>query len=330
MAQELTLVSALLLGFFGSTHCVAMCGGIVAALNQALPEPRPAAAFHAFRPLGDHVVYSLGRVASYTTAGALAGSLGFVLVEALGPSGAIALRAGFGLLLVALGAALAGWWTGVSRIESIATHLWDRVSPLMRHFQPADRAWKLLVLGEIWGWLPCGLVYGVLAGAAASGSALRGALLMAAFGAGTLPTLLAAGAFALQLRRVTARTGVRWAAGGLVVAFGVWTLAGMFVVSDSGHGAGHGAGESHFEHRAPDGASSHGDGAQRLPADLRAATRRPTPVPSSASGERAGTEANGTLAANETGSTRKRSTVQSKLVSSNRTRSRSVHTTRSS
>jgi hypothetical protein len=248
MAHELTLASALLLGFFGSTHCLAMCGGIVAALNQVLPEPRAGNAFRAFRPLAGHAVYSLGRIASYSLAGALAGALGFVLAEALGPSGSIALRAGFGLLLVVLGASLAGWWNGAARIEALGTRLWDRVSPLMRHFQPADRAWKLLALGAIWGWLPCGLVYGALAGAAASGSARRGALLMAAFGAGTLPTLLAAGAFALQLRRVAARSGVRWVAGGLVVAFGVWTLAGALLVSHSGHDPGHGAGESRLHH----------------------------------------------------------------------------------
>jgi len=253
MAHELTLASALLLGFFGSSHCIAMCGGIVAALNLALPDARAGNTVHALQPLRGHIVYSLGRIASYTAAGGLAGALGFVVAEALGPSGSVALRATFGLLLVVLGSYLAGWWNGAARIEALGTRLWNRVSPLMRHFQPADRPWKLLALGAIWGWLPCGLVYGTLAGAAASGSALRGGLLMAAFGAGTLPALLTAGAFAVQLRRFTARTSVRWIAGGLVVVFGVWILAGAVFTSHAGHDSTDGAGGSHFEQPAPQG-----------------------------------------------------------------------------
>ena len=43
----------------------------------------------------------------------------------------------------------------------------------------------------IWGWLPCGLVYSTLTWALASGTAISGAVIMAGFGLGTLPALLA-------------------------------------------------------------------------------------------------------------------------------------------
>ena len=54
--------------------------------------------------------------------------------------------------------------------------------------------------GLAWGWLPCGLVYGALLAAVFAGGAAQGALAMAAFGAGTLPWLLAAGVAAARLR----------------------------------------------------------------------------------------------------------------------------------
>ena len=55
------------------------------------------------------------------------------------------------------------------------------------------------LLGVVWGWLPCGLVYSVLVWALSAGSAVGGGLLMASFGVGTLPTLLALGAAAARL-----------------------------------------------------------------------------------------------------------------------------------
>jgi len=79
--------------------------------------------------------------------------------------------------------------------------------------------------GAVWGWLPCGLVYGALAAAAASGDPARGAIGMAAFGLGTLPCLLAAGAAASRLRAWLSARAFRLAAGGLVLGFGVWGIA---------------------------------------------------------------------------------------------------------
>ena len=80
-------------------------------------------------------------------------------------------------------------------------------------------------LGLLWGWLPCGLVYGILATALLSGNALDGAAILAAFGVGTVPNLLLAG---FAMRGVAARLQmrpVRMTAGALVLGFGVYGLA---------------------------------------------------------------------------------------------------------
>ncbi|MDY0050845.1 MAG: sulfite exporter TauE/SafE family protein, partial [Halothiobacillaceae bacterium] len=87
---------------------------------------------------------------------------------------------------------------------------------------------QAFLLGFLWGWLPCGLVYSVLIWAMAAGGPAEGALLLLGFGLGTLPNLLLMGVFAVQLGRFMRKAWVRATGGGLVVLFGVYTLALSF------------------------------------------------------------------------------------------------------
>jgi sulfite exporter TauE/SafE len=80
------------------------------------------------------------------------------------------------------------------------------------------------MVGLVWGWLPCGLVYSVLIWAISAGSALEGGLLMLSFGLGTLPMLLAMGAFATNLARFVRNPWVRYSAGALVICFGLYQI----------------------------------------------------------------------------------------------------------
>ena len=79
----------------------------------------------------------------------------------------------------------------------------------------------------LWGWLPCGLVYSALATALSSGSPQRGALLMLAFGLGTLPNLLLAGIVLARLNEFVRRPAVRVISGVLVMGFGLYGLLGV-------------------------------------------------------------------------------------------------------
>jgi hypothetical protein len=76
----------------------------------------------------------------------------------------------------------------------------------------------------LWGWLPCGLVYSALTTALAAGSMVKGALLMFAFGLGTLPNLLLAGLLLVRFRRFAQARATRIASGELVLAFGAYGL----------------------------------------------------------------------------------------------------------
>ena len=224
------LASALILGLLGGGHCIGMCGGLMGALTLAIP------AAQRQRRLGLLLAYNFGRIASYTVAGLLVGAAGWAVAS--GPAATV-LRGIAGLLLITMGLYLAGWWSGLTRIEGLGRILWRRIEPLARGLLPVRNAPRALLLGALWGWLPCGLVYSTLLWAVSQGDAIDSALLMLAFGLGTLPVLLATGLAAERLTALLRRRGVRIAGGLLVVLFGLWTLPGPHQAWLMGHGGGH-------------------------------------------------------------------------------------------
>lgn len=211
------LAAALAIGFFGSSHCIGMCGGISGALGMAVPGQKPAWP----KLLG----YSAGRVASYTLMGLLVGLLGAYLSQDLATTLA-PLRIIAGLMLIAMALYLANWWRGLVWLEKGGSYLWRYIQPLSRPLLPVRSTPQALALGALWGWLPCGLVYSALTFALAQGSGPEAALAMAAFGLGTVPAVLASGAAAAQLRSLVQRPGVRLSMALLVLLFGIWTLWG--------------------------------------------------------------------------------------------------------
>lgn len=177
--MHLPVLTALVIGFLGSTHCVGMCGGIVGALNAGLPERQ---SLSWYSQLSYHLLYNAGRILSYVIAGSLAGLAGaqpgklpFDLVLPVGSVIA-------GLFMVALGIFLAGWWPAFARIERLGQFAWKYIQPLGNKFLPVKSPLHALGLGLIWGWLPCGLVYSALALALLSASPEQGALLMLEIG----------------------------------------------------------------------------------------------------------------------------------------------------
>ncbi|WP_437880527.1 sulfite exporter TauE/SafE family protein [Pseudomonas sp. LRF_L74] len=211
------LVSAMILGLLGGGHCIGMCGGLMGALTLAIPPEQRA------RRLRLLLAYNLGRVLSYALAGLLIGLAGWAL--AASPAVTV-LRVIAALLLIAMGLYLAGWWSGLTRIEGIGRHLWRHLQPVASRLMPVSSVPRALLLGAVWGWLPCGLVYSTLLWAGSQGSASQGALLMLAFGLGTWPVLLTAGLATDRLGAFLRRRGVRMAGGILVILFGLWTLPG--------------------------------------------------------------------------------------------------------
>ncbi len=210
-------LAVFLVGLLGGVHCAGMCGGIVSALTVQMPGTKPAWTIH--------LAYNLGRIASYSVAGAImgaVGSYGLLLNGALPVQ--MTLYVAANLMMVALGLYLTGLTQALAFTERAGHWLWRRVQPATRRFLPVRGVAQALPLGMLWGWLPCGLVYSVLAMTLLSGSAARGAGTMLAFGLGTLPNLMLAGLLLARFRHVIQGRALRLASGLLVLGFGVWGL----------------------------------------------------------------------------------------------------------
>ncbi|TSA12584.1 MAG: sulfite exporter TauE/SafE family protein [Betaproteobacteria bacterium] len=216
--MEAGLAAAFVIGLLGGVHCAGMCGGIVGALTVQTPRLQ--------RAWKLHLAYSAGRITSYAAAGAIMGLIGGagLLFNQILPV-QLLLYVLANLVLISLGLYLAGIGNQLTRLEGLGAALWRRVRPYSSKVLPADTVTKAFALGTLWGWLPCGLVYSLLATALLSGSAAGGAAVMLAFGLGTLPNLLLAGMAFKRLRDVTSNRRLRLAAGVLVAGFGVVGLA---------------------------------------------------------------------------------------------------------
>jgi sulfite exporter TauE/SafE len=199
--EPLTLGMAFIAGIMGSGHCVGMCGGLA-----LLPT---AAARESAGRLPLLLGYNGFRLVSYALLGAGVGATGAAIGKLLDVS----------------------WWSlllGDPRFalaERLGGRLWKRISPLAMRLNASGGRWRMPGLGLLWGLLPCGLVYSMLLATSVSGSAVQGAGLMLAFGAGTLPSMLGMGylgqAGLAHLRKPT----LRRVAGAVLIVGGIWLAA---------------------------------------------------------------------------------------------------------
>lgn len=199
-----------LAGLLGSAHCVGMCGGFALAIGAHAPGWT--------ENLLRQGVYTFGRVFTYAWLGMLAGYGGSQLhnVSDLLPA-VLAIVAGLFLIyqgLVTTGVVKPGVVTG--NAPCLAGSMFGS---LLR----GSRRTHVLLAGIVTGFLPCGLLYGMLATAGSSSNLYFGALLMATFGLGTMPVMVLTGTSG-SLLGIAGRKRLFWLAGWCVVVTGLITL----------------------------------------------------------------------------------------------------------
>ena len=202
--------SAFLIAFLGGSHCVMMCGGIVSAISMQQPGMPPSFKRSLF--------YNLGRISSYTLAGLIFGGIGFAVLQIADIKPLqMGLAVFAALILLLLGLYIAGWLNWIIKVEQLGSVFWRWIQPFGKRWLPIQKDSHAFMVGMIWGWLPCGLVYSVLIWALSSGSAFNGAMIMLAFGLGTLPNLLAMGVFANKLSELAQKNWLRKTAGVFII-----------------------------------------------------------------------------------------------------------------
>lgn len=177
------IFSALAVGFFGSAHCIGMCGPIAIAL----PVPQS----NVFNFVAGRVLYNLGRIFTYSFLGALFGLLGSRIVIA-GFQQFTTIILGVIIILVAVTPfRYKAKITQHKLVRKISSPIKSGIGELFKQ----GTVPSMFLIGVLNGFLPCGLVYIAIAGAIASGDAVSGMMYMTLFGLGTFPVMFAATIF---------------------------------------------------------------------------------------------------------------------------------------
>ena len=233
VAEIPVLITAFTAGLLGSVHCFGMCGGIAGSAGMLLA-PGQTTKSGVF---AGAFLFNLGRITSYVLIGALLAAATSGAGAALGlPSWGFWLRLITACLILLIGLQYLTGHPFLAYLERFGGHIWSRITPLVSKTAKLSRPLAALTLGLCWGLLPCGLVYTMLFTAAASGSALSGGLVMTAFGAGTLPSMLGLSLLSGSLAPLMRDPWFRRFAGAGLILLAAWSLTNLFSASThAGH-----------------------------------------------------------------------------------------------
>ena len=223
------LIAAFFMGFLGSPHCLGMCGGLVAAFSLSMKDVSAAKRHRLI------ATYHLGRLISYSILGLVAGIIGVAILQPLMVGNSMP-RILLGLVLVFVGITMLGA-PFLNKLERLGMRFWQYLAPIRTKVFPLNTYPRALAAGLLWGYLPCGLVYGALLIAVVARDPLSGAALMFVFGLGTVPMLVATHETVGWLRERIGRLRLRQINGSLMIASGMAVILVPIVMANmhSGH-----------------------------------------------------------------------------------------------
>jgi len=211
----LSIISIAFLGSFG--HCIGMCGGIVLAYSTIKIEPKSSKVSQSTA----HLLYSLGRVFTYTVLGAIFGALGGVVTFSNTANGIMLIVAGLAMVLAGLSL------MGKIKFLTLVEHSFSS-SPfykdMFKRVLNSKSNFSFFALGMLNGLLPCGFVYFFAITAASTASPLYGALVMAIFGLSTIPAMFSLGFLASLSSATNFRNMMMSLSSFAVIIYGIYTL----------------------------------------------------------------------------------------------------------
>lgn len=228
--MTITVLSVVLLqGLGGFLHCPMMCGPFAIALGTGK------------KSFFVQLTYNLARTVSYSLLGFALGFTGdvmnrFFLDQAAGIVG--------GILLLYFG--LSYMFPGI--LPGANLHLPGKLMSSLRGKGDNQRGpfFAAILFGSVSGFLPCGLLYPAFALSLSTGGPVEGAVVMAVFGLGTIPSMLLTGLAGNYLTQKLAGKG-RYILGALVIAAGIFMIVTRLFFAGA-HNHGHDADHSDHMH----------------------------------------------------------------------------------
>jgi len=216
--DSIDLISIITVAFLGSVgHCIGMCGGIVIAYSSAKIDGKSSKVSQAIA----HLIYSFGRITTYSAMGAVFGAIGGVL--SFNNTAIATLTILAGIFMVLAGLSLVGKLNFLTKLEhSFFKAAWYQ--KLFKEIIQSKSLTSFYLLGLLNGLLPCGLVYFFAVTAASTGSPLWGAVVMFIFGLSTIPSLFTLGFFAGIFTKSNIRKTMMSLASIIVIVYGLYTI----------------------------------------------------------------------------------------------------------
>jgi len=216
--EAVSIVSIITIAFLGSFgHCIGMCGGIIIAYSSTKIDSD----WNKSKQMTAHLLYSFGRIFTYTILGAIFGFMGGVAMFNNLANGSLLIIAGIFMILTGL--SLSGKIKFLTLIEhSMSSSSWYK--KIFRELLQTKTLFSFFILGMVNGLLPCGLVYFFAVTAASTGNALYGAFVMLIFGLSTIPALFSLGFFVGIYKNGKFRTIMIKIVAVSVILFGIYTL----------------------------------------------------------------------------------------------------------
>jgi len=211
----LSIITIAFLGSFG--HCVGMCGGIVIAYSSTKVQQQ----WNKLEQSSAHILYSFGRVVTYSILGAIFGLIGSVVTFSNSANGILLFIAGTAMVLAGL--SLLGKLKFLTLIEhSVSKSSWYQTN--FKVLLASQTLFSFFLLGMLNGLLPCGFVYFFAITAASTADPLYGALVMAIFGLSTIPAMFSLGFFVGLFKQSALRNIMIKLAAISVLLYGGYTI----------------------------------------------------------------------------------------------------------
>lgn len=211
----LSIISIAFLGSFG--HCIGMCGGIVLAYTTIKIKPESSKVSKSVA----HLIYSFGRVLTYSILGAMFGALGGVVLFSNNANGILLIVAGVAMILAGLSL------MGKIKFLTLIEHSFSSSPFYKKTFQGVLHSQSnvsFFLLGMLNGLLPCGFVYFFAITAASTADPLSGALVMAIFGMSTIPAMFGVGFLASLASATSFRNMMMSLSSVAVILYGTFTI----------------------------------------------------------------------------------------------------------
>lgn len=188
---DISCFIAVFTGILSSAHCLGMCGSIILFLTINLKNKN--------KKLYNYT-YNFGRIISYVIIGFLSGFFGILINELAYSNLLLAIKLISEISVINIGLYIIFGSKILIILEKFGFFMWNYLQFYIKFLLPIKNFWQAIIIGIIWGFIPCGIVYNVLIWSISFGSITKSSFLMFMFGCGTLPSMLLTGYYSMLYR----------------------------------------------------------------------------------------------------------------------------------